>query len=247
MTVSSADTLCKLIQETDHSLWQSYHAAREGSHTPGRIVFPKTSKGEVRVSEQEAKLCLIRHVANSPFSYSVETPTQLTYCFTGVGRRNAMTDVTLYEDGAPRANIEFKSGNVSAKRKNTTHITKDIEKLVCENVDAFWFHTLKATNDLSLTHLWGALRQALKEFVASQSVKYAPKRFTFHCCVLQQGFSVTTTFELNERSVEENWLKTLESPTVVIRKGQLVELQTAEGWSVLRLESALEMCTARSC
>ncbi len=94
-----------LIQATDRLLWDAYRSAVSGAHQPGKLVFPKTSKGKVRVSEQEAKQLLIQNVRNSVFSYSVETPTLGNYGFSGVGERNAMTDLSLYANGVCYVNM----------------------------------------------------------------------------------------------------------------------------------------------
>lgn len=237
MSGSFSDTIDKLICATDLSLWQAYDLAHEGTLTPGQLVFPGTAKGTVRVSEQESKICLIRHLIDSQFSFSVETPTKMAYCFSGASKRNAMTDITLYGNGERLLNMEFKAGNVSINRRNQNHITKDIEKLVCENVDGYWFHTLRTTGNNSLKRLWDTIRRALRSVVARTDSIRCSKLFTFHCCVLQQGYSVSTTFELNDQSNQEKWLESLAAPEVLIRKGQLDELRSADGWSLLRYES----------
>ncbi len=231
-----------LIQATDRLLWDAYRSAVSGVHQTGKLIFPKTSKGNVRVSEQEAKQLLIQNVRNSMFSYSVETPTLDNYGFSGVGQRNAMTDLTLYADSVRFVNMEFKAGNSSTKRKNLSKITKDIKKLVVEDVRGFWFHTLKATNRASIASLWQTIRQELKSVVQATPMLLA-KQFTFHCCILREAFSVQTTFQLDELSRDPEWLDNLMPPKIRVSKGQVIELSDANDWQVFRCGQPVETVT----
>jgi len=232
--------LQKLIQATDSLLWEAYRSANSVTHTAGQIVFPKTSKGRIRVSEQEAKQLLIGTLRDSPFSFSVETPTLGNYRFSGVGKRNAMTDLSIYTNGVRYLNMEFKAGNASMKRKNLKTITKDIQKLVLEDVDGLWFHTLKATNRASVAKLWKTIRQELKTIVEQSSGPLRSKQFTFHCCVLREAFSVQSTFPLDELSRKPEWLDNLTPPTFRVSKGQVIELSDANDWQVVRYGQPVE-------
>lgn len=231
-----------LIQASDRLLWEAYHSAVNGVHHAGQLIFPKTSKGKVRVSEQEAKQLLIENVRNSTFSYSVETPTLGNYGFSGAGKRNAMTDLSLYADGIRFVNMEFKAGNTSIKRKNLGKISKDIKKLVLEDVRGFWFHTLVATNRASIVRLWQTIRQELKT-VVQEAPTLSSKTFTFHCCVLREAFSVRTTFQLGELSRDPEWLESLTPPTFRVSKGKVIELIDANDWRVFRYGQPVETVT----
>lgn len=231
-----------LIQATDRLLWDAYRSAVSSVHQAGKLIFPKTSKGKVRVSEQEAKQLLIQNVRNSMFSYSVETPTVGNYGFSGVGERNAMTDLSLYANGVRFVNMEFKSGTTSIKRKNLGKITKDMKKLVLEEVKGFWFHTLGATNRASIASLWKTIRQELRAVVQATPA-FRAKQFTFHCCVLREAFSVQTTFQLNELSRDPEWLCNLTPPMFRVSKGQVIELSDANDWQVFRCGQPVETVT----
>lgn len=231
-----------LIQATDTLLWDTYRSAVSGVHQAGKLMFPKTSKGKVRVSEQEAKQLLIQNVCNSMFSYSVETPTVGNYGFSGVGERNAMTDLSLYANGLRFVNMEFKAGTTSIKRKNLGKITKDIKKLVLEEAKGFWFHTLGATNRASVSSLWQTIRQELRAVVQA-TPSFPAKQFTFHCCVLQEAFSVRTTFQLNELSRDPEWLSNLMPPTFRVSKGQVIELSETNDWQIFRCSQPVETVT----
>lgn len=230
--------ICSLIQATDESLWRTYQCAVRGE-TPQivRLVFPKTSKGKVRVSEQEARQLLIANLADTDFFYSIETPTLGNYGFSGKGKRNAMTDLTLCEpSGSAYLNMEFKSGNTSKQRRNRNHIQKDIVKLVSENVDGFWFHTLRATNSASISRLWQTIRQELKAIIQDTAGAFPPKQLTFHCCVLEQAFSLQKTLQLDERSCSDDWLEDVNPPSFRVKDGQLCQIQEADGWKLHRQE-----------
>lgn len=231
-----------LIQATDRLLWDAYRSAVSGAHQAGKLIFPQTSKGKVRVSEQEAKQLLIENLRNSMFSYSVETPTLNNYGFSGKGERNAMTDLSLYVRAVRYVNMEFKAGTTSIKRKNLGKITKDMKKLVGEDVKGFWFHTLQGTNRASILSLWRTIRQELRAVVqAIPAVR--SKQFTFHCCVLREAFSVQTTFQLDELSRDPEWLGNLIPPKFRVSKGQVIELNDANDWQVFRWGQPVETVT----
>ncbi|CAN5537913.1 hypothetical protein BH11PLA2_BH11PLA2_16470 [soil metagenome] len=235
--------LRQLIHATDTLLWDAYRSAISGTHHAGQLVFPKTSQGKVRVSEQEAKQFLIGNLGISPFSFSVETPTIGSYSFSGVGMRNAMTDLSLYAEGVGFVNMEFKAGNTSTKRKNRGKIAKDIQKIVLEDVAGFWFHTLKATNRSSVATLWQTIRQELKAVIQETTVPLRSKLFTFHCCVLREAFSVQTTFRLDELSRANDWLAEVKPPSFRVQGGNLIEAQDADGWIVNRHVPKVEAAT----
>lgn len=136
------------------------------------IKFPKyyngKNKGKTRVSEQELRFAMaylfnnnIVKLSNEDYSFSIETPTENEYSFSknkggsdsnnkGQGKRSAQTDMTLYEGGKPKINIEFKAN--SPKQEN---LDKDIEKLLRENNRGAWCHILESANDRTWKRLLG--------------------------------------------------------------------------------------------
>ena len=237
--------ISSLIKATDESLWTAYQCAIDGEAPQvGKLVFPKNSKGKTRVSEQEARQLLIANLGNTHFSFSIETPTLGNYGFSGKGKRNAMTDLTLYEPkGVAYLNMEFKAGNTSQKRHNRMHINKDMVKLVSEDVNGFWFHTLEATNSASVSNLWQTIRQELKTAIQDTGGSFSPKQLTFHCCVLKQAFSVQTTFQLDEQSRSTDWLVGVNPPSVEMKNGRLNQLQKTDCWTVSSQETASQVVT----
>ena len=153
-----------------------------------------------------------------------------------------MTDLSLYADSVRYVNVEFKAGTTSIKRKNLGKITKDMKKLVLEDVNGFWFHTLGATNRASIASLWQTIRQELRAAVQATPA-FRAKQFTFHCCVLREAFSVQTTFQLDELSRDPAWLGSLTPPKFRVSKGQVVELSDANDWQVLRCGQPVETVT----
>jgi len=209
MTQELDQKIISLIKATDEMLWDSYHLTT-GAQPRHQLIFPKTSKGKIRVSEQEARQSLIRNLIGTPFNFSVETPTDGNYRFSGKGERNAMTDLTLYADNKPCLNIEFKSGNTSTKRMKKNHITKDLIKLICEPVNGLWFHVLETANENGINILWNTIKSELKSIAKSKPIKN--KLLVFNCCVLKEGYSVQTSIPLNEDGRKEDWLNELPNP-----------------------------------
>jgi len=112
----------------------------------GNLVFPayrnddKECIGEIRISEQEAKVLFLQHIKqDGAFSYSVETPTNETY---GKGTRSGNVDVCLYKNGGREHLIEFK-----AKNPSQDSFSQDFKKLFCdaENLHNYFIHVLEKT------------------------------------------------------------------------------------------------------
>lgn len=129
------------------------------------LIFPyyrklTDSKGNLRlrISEQEARVVFISFLEEAinkydyEFSYSVETPTRLTYA--GFAKRNGKNvqpkvyindsygssgsiDISLFSDDLknPKYNIEFKCGNPELQS-----FKKDLLKLYSEAAEGIWFH-----------------------------------------------------------------------------------------------------------
>lgn len=239
--------LIELVGATDTALWEAYHSAIKGKCPAGGLIFPLKADGTIRVSEQEARQSLIAKLQNSAFPFSVETPTVGRYRFSSEGERSASTDLTLYgPNGARLLNFEFKAGNTSTAATNLSHITKDIQKLILEDVDGFWFHILNATDRGSVEKLWETIRQELKSVVRQTAPDLRAKQLTFHCCVLRQGFSVQTTFALDNLCRAEDWLMNVAPPCFRVGRQQLIDIGGAEGWFVNRHVPRLEIVTTET-
>ena len=115
--------IASACRRTDSLLWNAY-ARSKRQPGEGRLVFPRyrtrdekkdqciSEQGALRVSEQEARFAFVEALSQSPFSYSVETPTSKGYSFSGMKKLSAQTDLTV-RDASGRCricNVEFKKG-----------------------------------------------------------------------------------------------------------------------------------------
>jgi len=145
--------ILELNRRLCYDLWLVASEKNKGYYTlqsiSPRIIFPYKRNGDIRVSEQEARFLMCSILNSMNYFYSVETPTKKKYHFNGgsnddndENKRSACTDLTLwtYEGSSFKrcVNIEFKSHNPPKD-----HIAKDIEKLVCEEIQETGFIFLK--------------------------------------------------------------------------------------------------------
>lgn len=123
-----------IIQDTFEALKDAYEHQKEGyDHKPNkpfsRIVFPKYSDGETRLSEQELRFIFVEEFnkycasCHLDWYYSVETPTVYKYKFSDKGNKiepmrddekgqSAMVDLAIHDAEFNRiALIEFKALN----------------------------------------------------------------------------------------------------------------------------------------
>jgi hypothetical protein len=121
--------------------------------TTSRLVLPTYRDGSHRVSEQEARSIAQRLVADSHYYFSIETPTDGLYKFSGkddTRPRSASHDMSLYLSPDPKsvaAHVEFKQGHKSGFT-GIQVIAKDLEKLVGSARHSLWFHCFaKATHN----------------------------------------------------------------------------------------------------
>lgn len=123
------------------------------------LRYPKYRTAEPRISEQESRVLMINVLEDAELHYSIETPTNETYSFSGKTAQSAQTDLSiLNKELDVEVNVEFKAHNPQQKC-----ISKDIEKLLKEPCMGLWFHVLKATNSKTVSSLIGKFGLALKE------------------------------------------------------------------------------------
>jgi len=161
---------------------------------PPALVFPLYRKGTARYSEQEARFlfCHLLHTLDLPYYYSVETPTDQTYQFTGDYPLSAQSDVSLYgwsgNDLERMANVEFK-----ALQPRQNQIDKDISKLVSEPVPGNWFHTLKNADSGTLSALFRKLTEAFARLPRIATARNASILFCF--CVIEKRWACIRQFQ----------------------------------------------------
>ena len=193
-------------RRTDRLLWEAY--ARSESRCVEtdrcRLLFPEPEKQKLRVSEQEARFPFVEALCKAgQFRYSVETPTDKRYKFTGKHEESAQTDLTLYdlETRCRLCNVEFKAGGWSLKggesdengesnKSNVFPIYKDVQKLLRERPWGLWFHLLESINKQTIPNflkvMWNQVNDVQEEFGKCAE---APG-LTVHVCVLKRGFSL---------------------------------------------------------
>lgn len=104
-------------------------------------------------------MLLCQLLEKSQWFYSVETPTNETYQQQGDEAISGRSDISVYATRLPdskRANIELKAhGKITVE-----DFRKDFEKLLREDLDALWFHTLENTNRATFLKVFRKIREA---------------------------------------------------------------------------------------
>lgn len=145
------------------------------------LTVPELRDGDIRISEQEARILWCTMLQDTSYYYAVEAPTVETYVQTGVKPQSARTDVALYRStdiGLKRiANIEFKAHNATSEQ-----IRKDVEKLLREKITGNWFHLFSATNAATIPRLF---KKFVAAFTECQSCVAYDIDIVFCICVLR--------------------------------------------------------------
>jgi len=197
MALMDLESIRSICWSADDRLWDAHdRSIFNDGRAPAicRLVFPRYSdqRGEkLRVSEQEARFAFAASLADGPFEYSVETPTQESYQLTGSRSLSAQTDLTLHEPGGgPLLNVEFKSKGASPAAKSHFRMGKDVEKLVRESPPGLWFHLFERVDSTSIAKLLSVLASELTDRLRRFATDDYEKTLLFHICVLAQGFSI---------------------------------------------------------
>jgi hypothetical protein len=178
--------------------------------TSSRMIFPIYRDGKRRVSEQEAKQLVIKHLEEErdqhEYYYSVETPTQSVYNFTGETGRSGNTDVCLYiknGDGSyERVHI------IEFKAQNAGNFQQDFLKLKNENEKSnnYFVHAIETFDKGTIESLIEKYADAFKLFEDSEN------SLTICLCILSfkskyQNSSNKSILFLTQK----NWKEQLES------------------------------------
>ena len=204
--------LIEINRRLSYDLWNVSFIGEKPSGLSPRLVFPKKreknkkNEDEIRISEQEARILYCSILNNLNYFYSIETPTNETYRFTGKTPLSALSDLSIYRyidnEFIKMANVELKAHNPA-----TENISKDIEKIIREEKDGNWFHVLKNINK-------GTLPSVFEKFVSSfndHKGKGDKKYILFCICVLENNFSIIKhfgydpTFRINISNIMEEF------------------------------------------
>lgn len=154
------------------------------------LIFPELRTGNIRVSEQEARLLWCTMLQDTSYYYAIEAPTANTYIQSGTKPMSARTDLALYKltaSGFKRvANIEFKAHSSTPEQ-----IKKDTEKLIREKITGNWFHLLSSANSATIPRLFEKFAAAFK---ACSSHVHNNIDIVFCICVLRNRQMLTRHF-----------------------------------------------------
>ncbi len=234
-------------RRTDRLLWEAYERSECQSNDTDRcrLLFPRYrgkkegEKGDLRVSEQGARFAFVEALCTAgQFRYSVETPTDKTYQFTGETKEiSAQTDLTVYDlqTRCRRCNVEFKAGGWSTKggesnKSNVFPIHKDVLKLMREPVWGLWFHLLESTDNSTIANFLGVIREGIGVVRGGKHKEdLEAEGLTLHVCVLKHGFSLQKDVPL---SMDDSELKRHLDVDLHVSREKLLEVRRLNGWKL---------------
>ena len=213
------------------SLWDIANVNSISRGLSPRLIVPQKRNGDIRISEQEARVlcCGILNTLN--YYYSIETPTVEVCQQTGSKPVSASSDLSLYREKNDQfdkiMNVEFKAHNPAQE-----HIRKDIEKLVRESIPGNWFHLLKNVDSKTIPVLFGKMKESLFQ---CESFLYKTELSIIFCfCVLEKSWACIKHFYYNpaEKKFPE-YIDTFFKLEYSIRKGEIV-MDFKNNWNILR-------------
>ena len=191
--IDELKSLSKIVSE---KLWKMTDDHPSRPH----LIFPEYRDKRIRISEQESKIIFSNVLEQSRWFYSVETPTVKTYVQSGATPLSARTDISLYETPSPSSklvNIELKAHNATKE-----NLRKDLEKLLREELDGLWFHTLENCNSATLPRICEKFQEAFHDLREYFGGKRRSILFVF--CVLETKELINKLIRI-EGSKEEVW------------------------------------------
>ena len=234
--MSEADSAIQsACARADRGLWEAFAARAEDGfgerRGTSRLKFPRYRGGRVRVSEQEARFAFVEGLADGELFYSVETPTEKLYSFSGTKEMSAQTDLTLYRGNGDRlCNIEFKAKGFRKARAQHGPVRKDLQKLLREDCWGVWYHVLEAVDNSTIAELLGVIGDGIVQVRDEFSQDLGSPGLLIHICVLRQGFSLERTIDLASPPVQSEMRVDIE-----VSRSELVATPDLNGWSLSRV------------
>lgn len=163
----------------------------------GKMIFPCYYKDrepyQNRISEQELRFLFVKKLLDSQndYYYSVETPTQEKYQFTGVKKFiSGNIDLCLYK----REGQEYRRCHLlEFKNKNGTEkgIKKDFEKLLTEPVTEgnYFIHLIEKADSGTYKNLSKKYNNCIEKIGKKEN---APRLSVFLCCLQYREVSKYT-------------------------------------------------------
>ena len=225
-------------RRADSLLWDAY-ARSKGQPGEGRLVFPRYRDKRLRVSEQEARFAFVEALCQGPFRYSVETPTDKLYKFTGKKCLSAQTDLAIHDaSGKCRiCNVEFKEGGISpSNNSKISAIYKDVQKLLREPRWGLWFHLLESTDNSTITKFLCAMAEQISKVQCEFGKCIETLGLTLHICVLKHGFSLQKDVLLSPNDISNDIKLLKQHLHICLNKSQpeLTKEEDLNGWRLNR-------------
>jgi len=200
-----------------------------------RLIFPKKKNG-LRISEQEARVFYYKHLDESQFMYSIETPTEQVYGSEG-NERSALSDLSVYsfETNKPirQINIEFK-----AHTKTNTY-KKDLDKLVCENKPGCWFHLFDNVNKETVSKLFKSFREKLTLSVRKaqyRDLKFDQVLILFSVISLKKKWGIEKILDIDVSSIGwQDHIKEFFEFKYSVKKDNIL-VDNLNGWSEILIK-----------
>lgn len=222
------------IFEINHRVCSSlWNIATVNSNPRGlspRLIIPQKRSGDIRISEQEARIlyCGILNTLN--YYYSVETPTKEVYQQTGVKPISASSDISLYFENEEKfdkvMNIEFKAHIPSQEQ-----IRKDIEKLIREKIPGNWFHSLKNIDSRTIPVLFEKMKES---FLQCENILDDTRLLIVFCfCVLEKSWACMKHFYYDPRKENfQAYVNKFFKLDYSIKSGN-IEVEQLHNWNIM--------------
>jgi len=216
------DDLRRLCVELSELLWKVHKSDGAGP----RLIFPARRDGIARISEQESRILLCQLLESSSWFYSVESPTLRTYKQQGKTAISGRSDVSLYASHRPdskRANVELKAhGKIDIE-----DFRKDFEKVLREDIDVLWFHTLENTDRGTIPNVFSKIRKAFA--LLKKEIDGRTHSIVFAFCVVERKELWFTTVALSGSADEQ--LRRIDD---TLNNAHLLLRPPGAGWAVHR-------------
>ena len=195
-----------------------------------RLIYPIKRDEMARISEQESKLLYCNILNNTSYFYSIETPTEKSYQFTGNSELSARTDLTIYQQNEGiferLVNVEFKAHNQDEK-----NFIKDIEKLLREGLTGNWFHTLKNIDSRTLPNIFEKMKNSFQKMIASIDNK-VDISVVFCYCVFEKGWACLKHFDLEANDEPEGYIDSFFKLDYSIKASNII-VNDAKDWIII--------------
>ena len=234
--------LARSCRLTDCFLWDAYSRSwpwyacseRKGPwpgdwRGHGRLLMSRryddTDPCKLKICEQEARFSFVEALAQSPFQYSPETPTQNEI-------QEGRMDLSLYVGDNNVCNIEFKHSCTGVN----LGLREDVRKLLAEKSWGMGFYLFDIDpDDLRLREILRRIEDAILETKREYSKHVTSPKLMVHMCFLYQGFSLQRDIPFD---CESDLRESLSPDEIELRveNFELLSAPKLNGWTLHRRE-----------